>query len=330
MLNNLVRFNWQIDQSWIKILLCAILPGVMVSIYTGQMFWTVGAFLAACSIIPYMTSYSARWIALLNLLLICALAYVIKYLLILSIWPLTLGFIIILAGVAGILDNIHPQLRSLSSWLIIGTIYGGVRLSEYPLSLSDLLGIIILAFCGIVLAISLFKSKVKQVNIKLVDYRNPDFMFNFKYVLPIALSGLIWYTYKIKEPEWLLWSSLSVVNTELTLLFEKFRHRIIGATIGVGLGLIVGLLLPHSQWVAYICFIMIILSLRGFKDYFTGYFVRSFFVILYAGNHSLEISLLRSSNVIIGGIIGVLATSALLYVHQYYYSGKIFIKDHLV
>lgn len=328
-MKNWVKFNWQIDRSWIKILLCAILPGIAVSIYTQQMLWTVGAFLAACGIIPYLTSYSARWLALFNLLLICALAYVVKYLLILGIWPLTLGFIIVLSGAVGTFDNIHPQLRSLSSWLIIGTIYGGVKLSEYPLSLSDLLGIIILAFFGILFTISLFKSKVKQVKLKLVDYRNPDFMFNFKYVLPIALSGLIWYAYKIKEPEWLLWSSLSVVNTELNLLFEKFRHRLIGATIGVGLGVIVGLLLPHSQSVAYICFIMIILSLRGFKDYFTGYFVRSFFIILYAGNHSLEISLLRSSNVIIGGVIGVLATSALLYVHQYY-SGKIFIKDHLV
>lgn len=329
MLNNWVKFNWQIDRNWIKILLCAILPGVTVSIYTQQMLWTVGAFLAACGIIPYLSSYSARWIALFNLLLICALAYVVKDLLILGIWPLTLGFVIVLAGVAGTVDNIHPQLRSLSSWLIIGTIYGGVKLSEYSLSMSDLAGILTLAFLGIVLAISLFKSDAKQVKLKWVDYRDPDFMFNFKYILPIALSGLIWYAYKIKEPEWLLWSSLSVVNTELNLLFEKFRQRIIGATIGVALGLIVGLLLPHSQWVAYICFVMIILSLRGFKDYFTGYFVRSFFVILYAGNHSLEIALLRSSNVIIGGMVGVLATSALLYVHQYY-SGRKFIKDHSV
>lgn len=329
MLNSWAKFNWQIDRTWIKILVCAILPGIAVSIYTQQMLWTVGAFLAACGIIPYLTSYSARWLALFNLLLICALAYVVKYLLIISIWPLTLGFLIVLAGAAGTFDNIHPQLRSLSSWLIIGTIYGGVKLSEYSLSMIDLAGIIILACWGIVLAISFFKSEAKQVELKLVDYRHPDFMFNFKYILPIALSGLIWYVYKIKEPEWLLWSSLSVVNTELNLLVEKFRQRVIGATIGVGLGLIVGLLLPHSQWVAYICFIMIILSLRGFKDYFTGYFVRSFFVILYAGNHSLEIALLRSSNVIIGGIIGVLATSALLYAHQYY-SGKNFIRDRQV
>lgn len=329
MLKNWVKFNWQIDKRWIKILLCAILPGVAVSIYTQQMLWTIGAFLAACGIIPYLTSYSARWLALFNLLLICALAYVVKYLLILSIWPLTLGFIIVLAGAAGIFDNIHPQLRSLSSWLIIGTIYGGVKLSEYPLSLSDLAGIIILALLGIILAISFFKSDAKQVELKLVDYRHPDFMFNFKYVFPIAITGVIWMVFKIKEPEWLLWSSLSVVNTELNLLFEKFRQRIIGALIGISAGLMVGVLLPHSQWIAYTCFVIIMVSLKCFKDYFTGYFVRSFFVILYAGNHSLEIALLRSSNVIIGGIIGVLATSMLLYVHQYY-CGKEFIKDHSV
>ena len=322
MLNNWVKFDWQIDKNWVKILFCAVLPGLVVSIYTHEMLWTLGSFLAACGIIPYTTSYDKRWIALFNMLVICALAYVVKYLLALNIWPLTLGFIVLLAAVAGTIDNIHPQLRSLSAWLVIGTIYGGVKLSEYPLAINQLLGIIALAFLGVLLVIALFKSEVKQIELKLVHYSHPDFMFNFKYVAPIGIAGLIWYAFKIKEPEWLLWSSLSVVNTELNLLFEKFRQRAIGVVIGVVAGLGVGLLLPHSQIVAYTCFVVIIIGLKCFKDYFTGYLVRSFFVILYAGNHSLEIALLRSSNVLIGGLIGVVATSALLYVHQYYLNSK--------
>ena len=44
----------------IAIIICAILPGVLFSIYTQQIYWTVAAFFAVCASMPYANSYGSR------------------------------------------------------------------------------------------------------------------------------------------------------------------------------------------------------------------------------------------------------------------------------
>jgi uncharacterized membrane protein YccC len=145
---------------------------------------------------------------------------------------------------------------------------------------------------------------------------DPGFVFNFKYILPVTIAVLIWHIFDLQEPQWIFWSSLSVVYPELDDTILKLKQRSFGVLLGAGGGLIIGLILPNSIIVTYVCFIMIMLSLKMFQDYFPGFLFRCFFVVLYAGNLSSEIALIRLSNVVIGGLIGALCTLLLIKIYS--------------
>jgi hypothetical protein len=54
------------------------------------------------------------------------------------------------------------------------------------------------------------------------------------------------------------------------------------------------------------------LSLRMFKDYFPGFFLRCLAIVVYANNSSILTAAERLNNVILGGIIGLFCTYGLI------------------
>ncbi len=122
-------------------------------------------------------------------------------------------------------------------------------------------------------------------------------------------------------PEWVIWSSLSVVYPELDAVLLKFKHRAMAGGIGVCAGLGIGLVLPHSILVPYFFFILICLSLKMFRDYFVAYLLRSGCVVIYAVNQgSMQIAFDRILNVVLGGMIGLVSTYALIYLYRRLYT----------
>ena len=312
------KLNWRINFQWFKIITLSIMPGVLTSFLLHDFIWLIASFLTVSGVIPYITSHGNRSFAIVSMVIICILAFLTKFLIIHQLWAILLVFLVILGLVCGIIDNLHSQLYSLSAWLIIGTIYGGIKLVKINISAMELISIISFALLGVVFVALIIDSNVERMKFHVLDVYHPEFWFNFKFVLPILCSGLLWYYANIREPEWMMWASLSVVNIDKKILLEKFQIQVIGVVSGVLLGALVSFILPiHSDVFTYICFVFIMLGLKIFDDLFTGYLFRSFFVVLYAGIKSFDIAIIRGSNVVIGGIIGVVCTYLLITLHGY-------------
>lgn len=312
MQNSVFNFGWKINYRWFLMMLTAVIPGIIVSIASGQLMWLTASFLAVCGVIPYTASHNSPKFVLLNSLLVCLVAYFL-HLILLSGWIWFLFATLILALIAGVIDNMDSELRVLSSWVIIGCVYGAVKLGEYPLSFNQVLEIMLLATAsaGLVLLLPL-KHPVTKVSLQFIPPNNPNFIFNFKYVIPTLLAVIAWQIFHLHEPEWVIWSALSVTYPEFESALLKFRQRAIAGLIGVSCGLIVGSILPISLWITYSCFILVCLSLKMFKDYFPGYLLRSFCAVVYAANHSFEVALYRIGDVIIGGLIGIISAYFLI------------------
>jgi len=306
-----LQFSWHLNFTRIKMLLIAIFPGLFVSICTGNLLWLTASFLTVCSILPYTSSHNSRMLVFIHAFLIAAVIYLVVFALRVNHYYLLL-ILPALAIVAGSIDNIHENLRSFSSWLIIGGVYGGVELSENTFSLNELIYLMLLTLISLSVVVFLFSKRVNPIRFRPVMPSNPQFIFNFKYVMPVIIITLIWVCFNLHEPQWAFWSSLSVVYPDMQDALVKLKQRAYGVLLGAGLGLLIGLLLPHSIIITYLCFVMIMLSLRMFQDYFPGFILRCFFAVLYAGNLSTRVAFVRMSDVILGGIIGITCTFLLV------------------
>ncbi len=310
--NSVFNFGLKINYRWFLMMLTAIIPGTVVSIASGQLMWLTASFLAICGIIPYTASHNSPKFVLLNALAVCFIAYLL-HLILISSWIWFLLAIVTLAVIAGIIDNIDKELRVLSNWIVIGCMYGAVKLGRYPLTFNQVVEIMLLASVSAALVLLLpLKHPVTNITLRFIPPTDSRFIFNFKYLLPTLLTAMIWRIFHLHEPEWVIWSALSVTYPEFESAILKFKQRTIAGFIGVTCGLVVGSLLPVSLWITYGCFIVVCISLKMFKDYFPGYLLRSFCVVVYAANHSFEVALYRIGDVVIGGIIGILSAYILI------------------
>jgi hypothetical protein len=315
----LFQYSWHLNFTRIIVLFIAILPGVMFSIFSGQLSWLTSSFLAVCSILPYLISYKKRLFSLTNALIIFSLIYLVTISLGFG-WIYLLILLSVLSLIAGFLENRDEGLRGYTTWVMIGTVYGGEKLAPYHLNLEQWIFMGILTLIGIGCAIFFYSKKIlgKSFNSEVESTKN--FIYNFRYLCPVVFSVLICHYFDVREPQWMLWSSLSVVYPNFESVILKMKHRFFGVSIGTSCGLLIGLLLPSSEIVTYICFVMIMLSFGMFEDYALCFLTRCFFVVLYAGNESTEIALIRLSNVVIGGIIGIVCMFFLSKIDQAIYS----------
>lgn len=315
MSKNPFHFTLELCPRWIYITALTIIPGLLASLLLHNPQWLVASFLAMAGILPYSTTHSSRALAFLNIVVICLLAYVVKGLFAQQQWLLLMGLLIIMAMVLGYIDNSNPHFRSLSSWMIIGCVYGGVKLNEAGVTGLLFLQVFILAVVSVVLVLVLVRIDELPLEPKFIGLRHPQFVFSFKYVLPIAITTILWAKLRIHDPEWFIWSSLTVVLTQYDILYTKYIQRITGVAIGAGCGIVASLLLPHSIIITYISFLLTSFSLRSFKDYLPAHILRCFVVVVFAGNvahNSLDAAFWRFSNVIAGGTIGFICTLLLM------------------
>lgn len=315
MINNPFHFTLELRPRWMRITALTILPGFLTSLILHHPQWLVASFLAMAGILPYSTTHSSRSLAFLNIVVICLLAYVVKGLFIHQQWLLLMGLLVIMAIVLGYIDNSNPHFRNLSTWMIIGCVYGGVKLNEAGVSWQLFTQILLLAIASVVLVLLVIKVDELPPEPKFIGLRHPQFIFTFKYVLPIIITTTLWSRLHIQDPEWFIWSSLTVVLTQYDTLYTKYLQRIAGVAIGAGAGVAVSLFLPHSIIVTYGCFLLTSFSLRSFKDYLPAHILRCFVVVVFAGNvahDSVDAAFWRFSNVIAGGTIGFICTLLLM------------------
>lgn len=142
----------------------------------------------------------------------------------------------------------------------------------------------------------------------------------------VFVAALLAIKLEIPSPEWLLWSTASVIGAELGLAHKKFIQRFLGAILGVTVGFIIGSLIAKTQLNYSLAVLGVMLTLITFKNYFVGFSSRCFFitVAICIISTSHWQTLVRIQNVFIGGALGMLS----LYLVHYFFNK--FIRKKLI
>ena len=186
----------------------------------------------------------------------------------------------------------------------------------FKLIIAKLFGISLLSV-AIVFLISLRTKVTKGYQNFTLQLQSQHSIHYCVYFLPLLISMLVWHFSQLAEPQWLLWSSLSVASLSFKKARDKIQKRITGACIGLSLGIIVTLLFDlNNPLIFNLSFIGIIVSLRGLKNYTASFATRCFFIVTFAGAHYLYTSSDRIMDVFIGGLIGLISSAVLSYIIQ--------------
>ncbi|WP_119342665.1 FUSC family protein [Facilibium subflavum] len=294
----------------LKLILISI-PGTLLAFFLHQPFWMLTTFYAIAATIPYGTHKSYN-LALLTLIFLFAATVLLDFLLTQS----GIYFIIILSIlslVIGFIETHNPQFKTIGAYLFIGIIYASFEARIY-LTTPTFFTLTLLLLVSILSLLLGFlineKDKTNDFHINVI-FSKANLLDYYVYFIPLLTTMIIWYFFDIAQPQWLMWSSLSVASLSIKQSRKKIQQRLLGGCIGVPLGLLIVFLLQGGNIVIhYLSFIGIMFTLRGIKKYTLAFASRCFFVVIFAGSHSLHIGGIRLLDVIIGGSVG-LASSIL-------------------
>jgi len=121
----------------------------------------------------------------------------------------------------------------------------------------------------------------------------------------IAASFVEWAG--IHYAQWLVWSAASVVTGDIVTARAKFRDRAIGAIAGVPLGMLAGMLMPHTPLLLDVMTAATVLTLVAFNRYVVAFGTRCALhaVTLIVAGHAIMSADVRATNVVIGSAIGI-------------------------
>ena len=220
-----IKYHVQLEK--LLRILAASLPGLVAANYCKNTIFLLAAFFS-------VLQYNATWSSLLpfkrrllthlfNLISAIVASQLIDNWLLFSIW------LIIYALLFAIIEEAsNHKWKSAFNWLFIGIIYGGFKLHSEQISLNATLIIMFLSLLGLLFGCLGHNIKGK---VKSQLYFSIEQLFRyFKYVLPISISILIWHGFQLQQGQWLIWSSLSVVNLDLIRSTAKFKHRFSSVT----------------------------------------------------------------------------------------------------
>ncbi len=113
----------------------------------------------------------------------------------------------------------------------------------------------------------------------------------------------------LSRGEWVIWSVASVITLEFSSARRKFNDRMLGACIGVPLGLLAAEFAPKSELMYVFAALGIMLTLVAFRRYRLAFGSRCFLVAFAAFIVSATpiMAVERITNVLAGGAIGLLA-----------------------
>jgi hypothetical protein len=117
----------------------------------------------------------------------------------------------------------------------------------------------------------------------------------------------------VSEPQWVIWSAASVALGDPAGSWDKARVRGRAVLIGVPLGLLAGWPLPSDRFTYSVLAILIALSLIAVPNYALSVAMRAALVAAAgrAASNGIEIGMDRVCNLLLGGLIGYVATAGL-------------------
>lgn len=234
-----------------------------------------------------------------------------------------------LAGGAAFMSIYGSKLRALGSWTFIPVLYLTVEIkNSYASDACFQQGLRLLPFMALaVLPILLLEGiRYCQIRPSMRNYLTHFFrVINSEKcdewpvvaqsvvatMIAVACMVVVVQWRHVSHGEWAIWSAASVITGGAVASRRKFRDRMIGASLGVPAGIIVGLLIPHNIIIYASAVAMIMLTLVAFKHYLLAFGTRCACITLcvVSGEQADMIGLTRVSNVLIGGLVGVLVFS---------------------
>ena len=296
-------------------LLYVIFPGIFCAIIFHNAFYNLSAFFALASVMPYGSSYKNKSISYGMLFFITFFSFLFV------IYPEQKFYywvIILLMSVTfGFLEANIDRLRTLFSWIFIGVLYGIILLNNFSVTenIQDFSLMLVISFFSISLYFLLAKVTYKPYGISIC-FQSQEVIHYLKYFIYLSLGVAILYFAKLEQPQWFLWSGLSVLSLRLESAKVKIKYRISAGLFGVLLGFGVIQILPIGEYLSVIAYAGILLSLRVFRQYLHSFATRCFFIILLSGNAYFSVGNTRLVDVVVGGILGLLCSILLAYVDE--------------
>jgi hypothetical protein len=304
--------NWQ---KTIELLLAS-LPGTILAYYFHDRFWLSASLIAVCVVIPVGTSHQNAIVALFHASCVFVLSILLYYNL--AHWGLYLFILMFMGLIFAIIETDNPSFKEVSTWTFIATIYVSIRLHGiYNFHANYLWLLYVIILLSICLAILPF-SRIPTIKIAPLILHHSKFLLYLKYCLPLCFSVLIWKEYHPPEVEWFIWASLSVLNLNYQEAQAKLQQRLWGGGAGILLGLMIIPLVPHSELISYVLYILILLSFRLFYKYLYCYFFRCLLITLFAGNDFQTMGKIRLMSIFVGGVLGVLCSWIIIQLNQFF------------
>jgi hypothetical protein len=220
------------------------------------------------------------------------------------------------AFLAAALTRYGEALRTVGAWAFIPALYVACKLHENSPSKESFRQVsIIVAFAPVILALVCAVQNYDRRNV-LVQTSTSYGKASSDWLLSASASALavlvatgLVERFNLAEGQWLIWSAASVVVGDFATSANKLKLRIIGAALGVPLGLLMGLCLPASRIGYSVAAIGTTLTLVAFNRYIVGFGSRCFFIALAASlaRSGSGIPEERVTNVLVGGAFGIVA-----------------------
>ncbi|WP_133127512.1 FUSC family protein [Legionella nagasakiensis] len=289
-------------------IMLALLPGVIASILLHNHHYLLASFYAVCAIIPFGIAHTSKPItyAFSMVLMLCSLIACA----LINHWFLLFLFLAGPTTLFSIYEKEDKSLKTMTSWWIIGVVYGGFHIHQTTeLLWPEYVLIFLLTLLGCFIA--LYSKKSMTWERPAFTIHKKYLRYYIKYATALFITITILASLHLEEGEWLIWSCFSVLSLDFSKAKTKYQQRLVGVAFGVGLGLLMTKIMPPLPWLEYVYIVCILLSLRLFHSYLYSFATRCFFVVLYAGSNYQEIGHARLTDIALGGAIGILISYAL-------------------
>lgn len=214
------------------------------------------------------------------------------------------------------LTRYGAALRTLGTWTFLPALYLACKMhEEWNSGMGFHDASIIVAFAPVVLALVLA--------VRIFDRRNLPAQSPQSYgqasngwllsasatAIAVLAAATVVEIFNLAEGQWMIWSAASVVVGDLATSTHRLKLRALGALVGVPLGLLIGHGLPASRAGYSFALLGATLTLVAFERYVVGFGARCFFIAIAAAftGGASGIAEERLTNVLIGGVLGIIA-----------------------
>lgn len=323
--------------------LLAALPGGLLYYDTKNSAWFSIALVSVACCIPYGSKqyniYSMLILCLTYDLLFSIQTYALHFPLLYAAVIFTIGFFYVYS------TRNNPNLRQYNTWIFIPSLYNAIEFHDnifnhVKLYFLERIYFTPIAFicayvaCFIILPNKLSKEKDGIINklkirnamklfflnlINDIKYRqHPVFRQALRTSFAVLISFCLVYFFHLKEGQWLIWSSASIMLTKTEDSIKKSINRFLGLFFGIAVGFFLVKIIPQSPALSIFFAFGIFITLSGaLQNYALAFGTRC--ALIMATGASLDGSnnagIERFENVVLGIIIGILST-LLLWPHK--------------